>query len=264
MSRDEVKNVAVRLSALTVILLAAGLVGCSAGDPEATPSGSPAPPASAEPAGDARDALAGLAALGLDLRYAALYSWDVGDGAPRSVVATVAKDGSWRVDIPNGALGGTAGVSVVRTANGVYQCSLPTPTTPVTPGCVRVAERGEKVPRKYDPKVQRLFRQWLSVFTDRQAPLAVSAVQPLAGAQGSCYAVDSVSAALDAPVDVGIYCYSPEGLLTAARVDFGVFKLVQKIDGPEAVQMPGPETGGQPMGMKSPPPVVQPSFAPPA
>lgn len=262
MSRDGVKNVAVRLFALTAALLAMGLAGCSADTPEAAPPASPAAQPSIAPPTDARDALAGLAALGMDLRYAALYTLDVGDGAPRNVVATVAADGSWRVDIPNGALGGTAGVSVVRNTNGVYQCTLSTPTNPVVPTCIRVATRGEKVPRRYDPKVQRLFRQWLSVFTDRQSPLAVSEVQPLAGAQGSCYAVDSVSASLDAPVDVGIYCYSPDGLLTAARVEFGVLKLVNRVEGPPTVQLPGPEAAGQPMGMNSPPPVVQPSDFP--
>ncbi|WP_309238198.1 hypothetical protein [Actinoplanes aureus] len=250
-----------RLFALTAALLIMGLGGCSADTPEAAP---PSASPQAEPAADARDALAGLAALGQDLKYAALYTLDVGDGAPRNVIATVAKDGSWRVDIPNGALGGTTGVSVVRNANGVYQCTLSTPTNPVASVCVRVADKGERVPRKYDPKVQRLFRQWLSVFTDRQAALAVSAVQPLPGAQGSCYAVDSVSASLDAPVDVGIYCYSPEGLLTAARVEFGVLKLVNQVDGPDTVPLPGPEVAGQPMGMNSPPPVVPPSLAPPA
>ncbi|MFC7530357.1 hypothetical protein [Actinoplanes sp. GCM10030250] len=252
------------LSALTAALTGVVLAGCGGDEPEAAPTGSPAPPASVQPDRDDREAFAGLAALALDRRYAALYTLDVGNGAPRNVIATVANDGSWRVDIPNGALGGTAGVSIVRNTNGVYQCSLPTPENPVTAGCVRVAAKGDKVPRRYDPRVQRLFRQWLPVFTDRKAALAVSAVQPLPGAQGSCFAVDSVSASLDAPVDVGIYCYSADGLLTAARVEFGVLKLVSQVAGPQAVQFPGPEVAGDPMGMDSPPPVEVPSAAPSA
>ncbi|MDI6104959.1 hypothetical protein QLQ12_40880 [Actinoplanes sp. NEAU-A12] len=248
------------LSALTVVLLV-GLAGCSTSDatPE-TAAGSPSPvPSAATPAPEARNALAGLAALALDRQYAALYTFESG-GATREVVAAVAKDGTWRVDIPAGALGGTAGVTIIRLATGLYQCTLTSPAQPVSPTCVRVAERGDKVPRRYDPRVQRLFRQWLPVFTDRKAPLAVSLVQPLAGAQGTCYAVDSVTAALDEPVDVGIYCYSADGLLTAARVDFGVLKLVRHVEGPPSLQLPGPEAGGQPMGMSSPPPpVLQPS-----
>ncbi|GGN74168.1 hypothetical protein GCM10010112_44030 [Actinoplanes lobatus] len=245
-------------SAFTVAVLVFGLAGCGG---ESAPEAVPETAASvADPEPEARDQLAGLAALALDRRYAALYTFDVGDGSPRDVVASVADDGTWRVDIPLGALGGTAGVTIIKVAAGVYQCGLTTSTQPVSPTCIRVAERGDKVPRRYDPKVQRLFRQWLTVFTDRKAPLAVSAVRPLAGAQGgTCYAVDSVSAALDPPVDVGIYCYSADGLLTAARVEYGVLKLVRQVAGPPTLQLPGPEVAGEPMGMSSPPPVVQPS-----
>ncbi|MEV0899784.1 hypothetical protein [Actinoplanes sp. NPDC049802] len=252
-------------SAFTIAVLVLGLAGCGGDSTPEAASETVSPAASVAPPGpEARDELAGLAAMAQDRRYAALYTFDVGDGNPRDVVASVADDGTWRVDIPLGALGGTAGVTIIKVAAGVYQCGLTTPARPVSPTCVRVAERGDKVPRRYDPKVQRLFRQWLTVFTDRKAPLVVSAVRPLAGAQGSCYAVDSVSAALDPPVDVGIYCYSPDGLLTAARVEYGVLKLVRQVDGPPTLQLPGPEVAGEPMGMASPPPVVQPSAVAPS
>jgi hypothetical protein len=249
-------------SASIVVLLTAALAGCT--DAVTTPEPAPQPSASAEvPVPEARSEFAGLAALALDRRYAALYSLESG-GSTREVVAAVAEDGAWRVDIPAGALGGTAGVTIIRVATGLYQCTLSTPSAPVSPTCVRVAERGDKVPRKYDPRAQRLFRQWLPVFTDRKAPLAVSAVQPLPGVQGSCYAVDSVTAALDQPVDVGIYCYAPDGLLTAARVDFGQVKLVRQVAGPKTLQLPGPEVAGEPMGMTAPPPVVGPTDAAPS
>ncbi|MEU8237355.1 hypothetical protein AB0C07_03820 [Actinoplanes missouriensis] len=245
-----------RFAFIVTLLALAPTAGCSGGTPEQAPS-SPAPSAVTGPAADASDALAGLAALALDRRYAALYTWDVGDNQPRNVIAMVANDGSWRVDIPRGAQGGTTDVSIVRTAAGVHQCSLG-----VTSTCVLVADKGEKVPGRYDPRVQRLFRQWLPAFTDRHEALAVSAVQPLAGAQGSCFSVDSVAAGLDAPVDVGIYCYAPDGLLTAARVNFGVLKLVKQVAAPATVQLPGPVISGTPLGMDAPPPpVVQPSSA---
>ncbi|MBB2945656.1 hypothetical protein FB565_005414 [Actinoplanes lutulentus] len=243
-----------RLFAFTVTLLALSLTACSGGETPEPASSSAAPPSAAGPAADAGSALAGLAALALDRRFAALYTWDTGDSQPRDVIAMVANDGSWRVDIPRGALGGTADVAIVRTAAGVHQCSLGVSST-----CVLVADHGEKVPRKYDPKVQRLFRQWLPAFTDRHEALAVSAVQPLDGAEGTCYSVDSVAAGLDAPVDVGIYCYSADGLLTAARVNFGVLKLVKQVAAPAAVQLPGPVVTGTPLGMDAPPPVVVPS-----
>ncbi|BBH65163.1 hypothetical protein ACTI_18480 [Actinoplanes sp. OR16] len=250
-----------RRFAFIVTLLALGLTaGCSGDTPEAAPSPSASAAASAgvDPVTDASDALAGLAALALDRRYAALYTWDVGDGRPRNVIAMVANDGTWRVDVPRGAQGGTSDVAIVRTAAGLHQCSLG-----INASCVLVAEKGDKVPAAYDPKVQRLFRQWLPAFTDRHEALAVSAVRPLEGAQGTCYSVDSVSASLDAPVDVGIYCYAADGLLTAARVNFGVLKFVKQVAAPATVQLPGPVVSAAPLGMDAPPPpVVQPSVQP--
>ena len=244
-----------RRFAFIVTLLALGLTaGCSGDTPEAAPSPSASMPAASRgPGTDAGDALAGLAALALDRRYAALYTWDVGDGRPRNVIAMVANDGTWRVDIPRGAQAGTADVAIVRTAAGLHQCSLG-----LNASCVVVAEKGDKVPGRYDPRVQRLFRQWLPAFTDRHEALAVSAVRPLEGAQGSCYSVDSVSASLDAPVDVGIYCYAADGLLTAARVNFGVLTYVKQVAAPATVQLPGPVVNAAPLTMDAPP-AVQPS-----
>ncbi|KUL34626.1 hypothetical protein [Actinoplanes awajinensis] len=242
------------LAALTATALALGLAGCG----EDTPDAAPTPSASAliTPGNpDSRNELAGIAAIALDRKYAALYTFTGSSGVPRNVVATVAVDGTWRVDIANGALGGSSDVSIVRNQNGVYQCSLSMTGAPVNAGCVHVAAKGEKVPRRYDPQVQRLFRQWLPVFTDRDSALAVAAVQPLDGAQGgSCYSVDSISASQDQPVDVGVYCYSADGLLTAARVGFGRIQLVRQIAGPATVQFPGPEVGGDAMGMGAPDP----------
>ncbi|MFI1995071.1 hypothetical protein [Actinoplanes sp. NPDC020271] len=250
------------LSALTAVALALGLAGCGGDDaPAATPTVSASASATAGGSPDARVQFAGLAALAMDRRYAALYSFTGGDGVARNVVATVANDGTWRVDIANGALGGAADVSIVHNANGVYQCMLSMTGAPVTPACVHVTAKGEKVPSQFDPKVQRLFRQWLPVFTDRNSALAVSAVQPLAGASGSCYSVDSITASLDAPVDVGVYCYSTDGLLTAARVGFGVLKLVRQVAAPATVQFPGPEVGGEAMGMGGADPAAVPSVA---
>ena len=220
--------------------------------------------------GAARSGLAAVAALAVDRKFAALYTFESPDGSSRAVVATVAVDGSWRVDIPGGALGGTADVSIVQNTTGVFQCSLPSATNPINPACVRVADPGKRVPKQYDPQVERLFRQALRVFTDRQAALSVSTAQPLPGAQGgSCFSVDTISASMDAPADIGIYCYTPDGLLTAARVDFGTLTIAsQPAAAPASVQLPGPIVSGDPLGLESPPPttapVVIPSLAPSA
>lgn len=255
------ENVSVRLRLLVAVLLTGTLAAC--GDP--APAIEPAPPTGSIPPDSSatRAELAARAALAQDHRFSALYDYDAKDGRPpRSVLATVAEDGSWRVDVPGGALGGTADVSIVQNAEGVFQCSLPSATNPISSGCVRVADPNKRVPKEYDPKVERVFRQWLGVFTDRQAPLSVTAAQPLPGSQGACYAIDSISASLKAPVDVGIYCYADTGLLTAARVAFGTLTLASVAAAPAKVDLPGPLTGGAPMGLQSPPPpppVVEPS-----
>jgi hypothetical protein len=243
------------------------------------PAAEPAAPASAAPVpagGDARAELAARAALAQDKSFAALYTLDDdGDGRQHNVVATIGADGTWRVDVSGAALGGTTDVSIASTKAGVYQCTVSTPNNPVTPTCVRLADPGKRVPKEYDPQVQRLFRQWLPVFTDRQAALSVAEVQPLQGAQGTCFSVDSISASLKAPVDIGIYCFAADGVLTAARVDFGVLTLVSQVAGPATVPLPGAEVPGPPMGSANPPAanppaadpssVVQPSGpAPPA
>jgi hypothetical protein len=250
----------VRPRFVPAVLLAGLLAAC--GDPAPTTE-PPAPAVSAPPdSSAARSDLAARAALAQDHRFSALYDYDAKDGQPpRSVVATVATDGSWRVDAPGGALGGTADVAIVQTGEGVFQCALPSAANPVSPGCVRVADPGKRVPREFDPKVQRVFRQWLGVFTDRQAALSVMPAAALPGAQGSCFSIDSISASLKAPVDVGIYCYADTGLLTAARVGFGTLTLVSLAAAPPRIDLPGPVLSGPPLGLESPPPppVIEPS-----
>lgn len=243
------------LSAALVVLAVAS--GCG-GTPEATPTPSASPPPTGGDDGpDGRTDLAARAALAQDKSYAALYTLDDdGDGRQHNVLATIGADGTWRVDVSDGVLGGTTDVSIVSTAAGVYQCTVSSPSNPITPSCVKVANPGKRAPAAYSPQVERLFRQWLPVFTDRQSALSVTEVEPLAGAQGTCFSVDGISASLKAPVDVGIYCYAADGVLTAARVDFGVLKLVSQVAGPATVALPGPEAPSEPMSTDAPPAVL--------
>jgi hypothetical protein len=239
-------------------LLMMGVAACG-GTPEDTTTAPATPPAGG---GDARADLAARAALAQDKAYAALYTLygdTDGTGNQHNVVATIGADGTWRVDVGGGALGGTTDVSIVSVAAGVFQCTTATSYNPITPTCVKVANPGKRVPKAYDPQVERLFRQWLGVFTDRQSALSVTEVEPLKGAQGSCYSIDSISASLKAPVDIGIYCYSDDGVLTAARVGFGVLTLVSQAAGPATVPLPGAEVPGPAMGMDAPSPVGVPS-----
>ena len=247
------------MSVFAAALLAGGVAAC--GDPapaQPGPTRAVVPPP--DRADDARTALAARAALAQDHRFAALYHFDVPGAPKRDVVATVAADGSWRVDVAGGVLGGTTDVAIVSNAGGVFQCSLPSATNPIAPSCARVANPGKPVPREYDPKVDRLFRRWLGVFTDRRSALSVTAVSPLPKSTGSCFSVDSISASLNAPVDVGIYCYADDGLLTAAKVDFGTLTLASApVTPPARVELPGPIGGAEPLRTAAPPPPPSPT-----
>jgi hypothetical protein len=251
------------MSVLVVGLLTGGVVACGGAEP-VPPAPSPTGTATrADDPADARVQLAARAALAQDHRFAALYRY-TGAGQPnRDIVATVAGDGTWRVDVAGGALGGTTDVAIVSLTSGVYQCALPSAANPVTPGCVRVAAPGRRVPAENDPRIERVFRQWLKVFTDRQSPLSVSTARPLPGSRGTCFSVDSISASLKPPVDIGIYCYGEDGLLTAARVEAGTVTLAgTPVKPPATVRLPGPVSDGPPMGLDAPEPVD--SSAPPA
>jgi hypothetical protein len=248
-----------------VALLAAAAAGCGGAAPAPAPtagSASAVPPAVT----DARLDLAALAAAAEDHRFTALYTLDTQGRDQRTVVVTTATDGSWRVDVPGAALGGTADVAIVQISAGVFQCNLPSEMRPIESTCVKVVDAGKRIPRRHDPYAQHLFTDWPAELTDRQAPLAVSVARPLDGVLGSCYAVESTSASLDSPLDAGIYCYAADGLLTGARVSFGTLKLAgDPAPAPPSVELPGPVVAGEPLGKDAPPrPSEAPSSAAPA
>lgn len=234
------------------------LAGCT-GDSSAQPP--PDPPSTPSPSrADARAELAALAAAAQDRHLVASYTLSAAGRADRTVQVTSARDGTWRVDIPGGALGGTADVSMAQTAEGIFQCALPSAQRIEPAGCVRVGKPGGSVPSAADPRVQHPFTDWRQVLTDRRAPLSVSASKPLPGAGGSCFAVDSTSASLSPPLDVGIYCYQADGTLTGARLAYGTLVLAgSPATGPATIQLPGPVVPGKPLGMKAPPPTTAPA-----
>jgi hypothetical protein len=233
------------------------LAGCGAAAPPEPASGADAVVPAQAP--EARAQLAALAAAAQDRHLAALYTLTVPGRPNRTVAVTSASDGSWRVDIPGGALGGTVDVSVAQTRAGLFQCALPSPVLPDSQ-CVRVADADGRLPATIDPRVQHAFSDWRDVLTDRQAPLFVAASKPLPGARGTCFAVESTSASLRPPVDVGTYCYDSDGTLTAARLGFGTLMLAgTPTAAPSAIALPGPVVDREPLGMALPSP--QPSDA---
>ncbi|WP_334484284.1 hypothetical protein [Micromonospora sp. CPCC 205711] len=229
------------------------LAACASAAPAAAPTGPPDAP-TAEPAG-ARDALAALAAAARDRHLTARYTLTGTDGPPRDITVTSANDGTWRVDVPGGALGGTADVSLAATADGLFQCGLPSAGRPGAAGCVRLGDRDQAVPAALDPRVQHPFTDWLSVLTDRRAPLSVSAAAPPAGVTGSCYAVETTSASLNPPLDVGIYCFDSDGTPTFLRAALGTLTLAGPPGpAPATVSLAGPVVGSEPLGVATPSP----------
>jgi hypothetical protein len=232
------------------------LGGCAADVPPPT-----TPPVSASgtapaPTGvtEARAQLAGLAAAAKDRHLAALYTLSSRGEPNRTVALTNATDGTWRVDIPGGALGGTADVAIAQTRDGVFQCPLPSARRPDPPTCVRVAAPDGALAASIDPRVQHLFTDWREVLTDRQAPLSVSTTRPLPNARGACFSVESTAASLIAPLDVGIYCFDTDGTLTAARVAFGTLILTgTPTAAPPTITLPGPVVANPPLRTAAPP-----------
>ncbi|RKN54558.1 hypothetical protein D7193_21600 [Micromonospora costi] len=236
------------MSSLALPLL---LAACAADPPPAPPPSDPAPVT----VDAARDELAALAAAAQDRHLAARYTFTSGDEPARTILVTSANDGSWRVDVPGGALGGTADVSLAATADGLFQCALPSAARPEAASCVRLGDRDDTLPRRLDPRVQHPFTDWLDVLTDRRAPLAVSPARALPGVTGACYSVETTSASLNAPLDVGIYCYDEDGTPTAVKTEYGTLTLAgAPAPAPASVQLAGPVVEAEPLGTASPPP----------
>ncbi|GIF65179.1 hypothetical protein Ais01nite_32140 [Asanoa ishikariensis] len=234
--------------ALAAVLV---LTGCG-GDPAPKPT-DPAPTGTQPPKAEARDQLAALAAAAQDRTLTAIYTYRA-DGRERSVSLTISPDGSWRVDVPDLALGGTVDISIVRNEIGLFQCALPSADESLTPNCVKVGGPDADVPNSIDPKVQRALVTVRHVLTDPGAPLSVSAAPPVAGAKGTCFAVETTTASVSAALDVGFYCYDADGTLTAARLGYGELVLAGPTGpAPASVAMPGPVTDGKPLGMEAPP-----------
>ncbi|MGC4791408.1 hypothetical protein ACLQ22_26690 [Micromonospora sp. DT178] len=240
-----------RLAGPLALALPALLVACTADEPVTRPT----PTSTPAPAGvdAARDELAALAAAAQDRHLVASYTLRAPESPDRTILVTSANDGSWRVDVPGGALGGTADVSFAATADGLFQCALPSVARPEPASCVRLGDRDEAVPRRLDPRVQHPFTDWLDVLTDRRAPLAVSPAEPPPGASGACYSVETTSASINAPLDVGIYCYGPDGTPTAVRTASGTLILAgTPAPAPATVQLAGPVVDAEPLGTAAP------------
>jgi hypothetical protein len=243
-----------RPGALVAAVLVAGVLlpaGCTAGSPPQPGSAAqtPLPPAPQ----DARAQLAGWAAAAKDRRYVARYTLTQGSRPARTVLVTLAVDGSWRVDVPGAGLGGSVDVSVAATREGLYQCVLATNAATVST-CVRVAGHGGALPAAADPRVEHAFTDWLDVLTDRDVAISVTAAQTLPGARGACFSVEPTAVSLVSAIDAGIYCYDSDGTLTGVRCAFGTLLLATAAGpAPASVTLPGPVAPGTPLPTAAPP-----------
>ncbi|GIG85156.1 hypothetical protein [Plantactinospora endophytica] len=251
--REDVRPRRAGLGPLVGVLLLAGpalLAGCGADDP--APAATTPAPATTKPT-QPREQLAALAAAAQDRQMTAVYTLTVSGQPNRSISVFRAADRSWRVDIPAGALGGTADVSLVQNGAGLFQCALPSAGYPESAGCVRVADPGQPLDPGIDPRMRHPFTDWPEVLTDRRAPLSVATAE-LPGAQGSCFAVESTSASVGPPLDPGIYCFAADGTLTAARLPAGTLTLAgTPAAAPATVALPGPVVVREPLRIAGPP-----------
>ncbi|HZN72669.1 MAG TPA: hypothetical protein VFC00_13455 [Micromonosporaceae bacterium] len=212
---------------------------------------------------EARARLAGLAAAAKDRRMIAFYTLTTPGRADRTVAVTLAGDNSWRVDVPGGAHGGAVDITMSAGPDGkVYQCALPSRGWPGNQ-CVRVGDREHTVPSKVDPRVQHPFTDWLDVLIDRRAALSVAPAAQLGGARGACFSLELTAASLVAPIDAGIYCFDPDGTLTALVAGFGRLTLASApAPAPPTVPLPGPVVPGAALSTTAPPPPPTPSVSP--
>lgn len=244
-----------------VIALPALLIACTSAQP---PSPTPTETGAVEVEA-ARDELAALAAAAQDRHLVAQYVYSRTGQPDRTIVFTSANDGSWRVDVPGGALGGAADVSMAATADGLFQCALPSAGRPESASCVRLGDRDDAIPRRSDPRIQHPLTDWLDVLTDRRAPLAVAPASAPEGVTGTCYSVESTSASLNAPLDVGIYCYDRDGTTTGVRTGAGTLRLAAPPGpAPATVQLAGPVVVDRDPLDTAAPPTPDPSDSPSA
>jgi len=255
--------------AVLILTLTGAAVGCAAEDPGdpggGAASSGPVNGGSVASSGaadgiasphvtDARAQLTALAAAAQDRTLTGFYALATAGRPDRSVAVTLSTDGGWRVDIPGGALGGTADVSIAQNADGLYQCALPSTQRPAGPSCVRLGDPDSRIDPALDPRVQHLFTDWRDVLSDRRAPLAVSVNEPLPGVPGTCFSVEPTTASLSSPIDAGIYCYLPDGTLTGARLALGTVVLTAAPgDAPASIDLPGSVAVGNPLRTASPP-----------
>ena len=211
----------------------------------------------------ARDELAALAAAAQDRHLVAQYVYSRPGKPARTIVGDQRQRRQLAGGRAGGRLGGTADVSMASHGRRAVPVRAAVGRPTESASCVRLGDRRRRDAAPVDPRVQHPFTDWLDVLTDRRAPLAVSPASAPEGVTGTCYSVESTSASLNAPLDVGIYCYDQDGTPTGVRTGAGTLRLAacaRPRTGHRAAGRPG---GGRPgpardRGAADPGPVGEP------
>lgn len=181
----------------------------------------------------------------------------------QAVLVTIAGDGTWRIDVQGGALGGTSDIALVSRPDGQYQCAL-TSTTTAVQGCVKIATPGRKIPATVDPTVQYPFTTWLDVLTDQKVAVTVAVAKALAGSTGTCFSVEPTTVTLAPPIPSSTLCFAEDGTLTGAKSFFGTLVISgSPVNAPATVALPGPVVARAALPTAAPPTTAPPASVSP-
>lgn len=250
-------------SALAVSVLftlaAATLTACGGSTVDtAEPSPSPAPPVTSgrAPIGTASAAgeLAGLAAAAKGREYSAVYEYTRPKREPVEVTVDMAAGDRWSVEVPGGAQGGKADITIARDRDTYLQCVDAKPDV-----CAPIEVKDEAIPAKIDPVVQHVFTDWLDVFLNRSSPISVARTDRIKGVKGQCFWLERNSVTVSSPVPNGVYCLRTDGIITAVKADFGLLRLDgEPRPAPSKLKLPDTDDEATPLAT-SPPPKPKPS-----
>lgn len=244
-----------KIAAVVLFTLAAATLsacGGSSGD-TAVPSPSPAPPPTSDraPIGTTSAAaeLAGLAAAAKGRQYSAVYELTRPKREPVDVTVEVAADDRWSVEIPGGAKGGKADVTIARNRDTYLQCVDAKPDV-----CAPIATKDEEIPAKVDPVIQHVFTDWLDVMLNRSSPVSVAHADDLKGSQGECFWLERNSVTVSSPIPNGVYCLRSDGIVTAVKSEFGLLRLDgEPAEAPSKFKLPDTDDDATPLSTSAPP-----------
>jgi hypothetical protein len=183
-------------------------------------------------------ALAVRAAQAQDQYYAATYRFTPADGSPAGTARVERSRQGFLLEVsePADAARLKRATIVVTNNAGTFRCRL----TSAARACVSAARAGEASDPVGAARMQLAFTSWLRTLADQSAALSVTGAKTPHGTAGTCFAVDGVAAALDPPVDPGLYCFDGVGRITALRLAQGTLTVTGFAAAPATVALPAP------------------------